>query len=252
MQKIKLENEKGITLLILVVTIVVLILISVPIVVNTTELSELQDYTDFKADIDKLRESVETTYTDTALDITQIGPKYTGSLDFLNGSQNGKTVKNPNDNVNYYVINLRELNSHIGAQIDLINGEGNKLNNFVAGVSSTYNGTDAYIINEQSRTIYYTDGVEYKGEKYYRLPEDFTEQSSLYAVQYDVNGGTNAPNMQTVPTTGSEKIQVGAAPTRAGYTFKGWKDSKTGTIYQPNAQYTVTGNVTFIAEWQKN
>ena len=105
MQKIKLENEKGITLLILVVTIVVLILISVPVVVNTTELSELQDYTDFKADIDKLRESVETTYTDTGLDITQIGPKYTGSLDFLNGNQNGEAVKNPNDNANYYVIN---------------------------------------------------------------------------------------------------------------------------------------------------
>lgn len=252
MQKIKLENEKGITLLILVVTIVVLILISVPIVINTTELRELQDYTDFKADIDKLRESVETTYLDSTLAITQIGPKYTGNLDFLNGNQNGKVIKNPNDNSNYYVINLRELNSHMGAQIDLNNGEGNKLNNFVAGVYSSYNGTDAYIINEQSRTIYYTDGVEYKGERYYRLPEDFTEQLSLYVVQYDANGGMNEPNMQTVSTTGSEKILVGLAPSRTGYTFKGWKESETGTIYQPNAQYTVTGNVTFIAEWQKN
>ena len=62
MQKIK--NEKGITLIILIITVVVLALISVPIIVNTTDISELQVYTYFKGDIDKLRESIEVTYAD--------------------------------------------------------------------------------------------------------------------------------------------------------------------------------------------
>ena len=50
----KINNEKGITLVILVITIIVLILISVPVVVNTVEIFELQNYTNFKSDIYEL------------------------------------------------------------------------------------------------------------------------------------------------------------------------------------------------------
>ena len=77
MQKIK--NEKGITLIILIITVVVLALISVPVIVNTTDISELQVYTYFKGDIDKLRESIEVTYADMT-DMSSIGPIYTGNL----------------------------------------------------------------------------------------------------------------------------------------------------------------------------
>ena len=211
MQKIK--NEKGITLIILIITVVVLALISVPIIVNTTDISELQVYTYFKGDIDKLRESIEVTYADMT-DMSSIGPIYTGNLNFLDNNQNGDLVRNPNDSDNYYVISLKELNSHLEAQIDLRYGEGNKIDNYASLdinqgkdqndtsiVQYEYQGNDTYIINAQTKTIYYTDGVEYDGERYYRLPEDFTEVPEVYTVTYDANGGTTTPSMQSAEAT---------------------------------------------------
>ena len=40
---------------------------------------------------------------------------------------------------------------------------------------SNYTGSgDVYIINEASRTIYYVNGIEYNGNVYYRLAEEFS------------------------------------------------------------------------------
>lgn len=243
MQKIK--NEKGITLIILIITVVVLALISVPIIVNTTDISELQVYTYFKGDIDKLRESIEVTYADMT-DMSSIGPIYTGNLNFLDNNQNGDLVRNPNDSDNYYVISLKNLNSYMEAQISLKYGSGNKLDSYE---NNEYSGSDVYIINEASKTIYYTSGVEYQGVRYYRLPENFTAQPTAIVVSYDANGGTNAPDMQSVDRSGST-IVLGDAPTRNGYTFLGYLDKNTGTLYQPGNVYTVTENVQFVAQWQ--
>ena len=123
MQKIK--SERGVTLLILMITIVVLALISIPIIVNTTDISELQRYTYFKADIDKLREAIDATYADMD-DLSTIGPIYTGDYSFLSKVQGSDPVANPNDGNVYYVISLTNLNSYINAQISLKYGTGNK------------------------------------------------------------------------------------------------------------------------------
>ena len=245
MQKIK--SEKGITLLILIVTLIVLALISVPIIVNTTDIAELQKYTYFKADIDKLRESIETTYGDMD-DLSSIGPVYTGSMLFLDNIQGEDIVRNPNDGNVYYVISLENLNSYMNSQISLKYGSGNKEENYQ---NNQYSGSDVYIINEQSKTIYYTTGVEYKGVTYYRLPESFTEQTQTLIVSYDANGGENAPNMQTLDN-GNKTIVIGNAPTREGYTFKGYLDENTKEIHQPGAVYTVTKSVVFVAQWEEN
>ena len=116
MQKIK--NEKGITLIVLVITLIVLVLISIPVIINTTDVTQLQRFVYLKNDIDKLREAIRTAYVDD-LSITTIGPKYTGDMSFLEATQNGQDVKNPNDDNNYYVISIKELNTHINAQIEL-------------------------------------------------------------------------------------------------------------------------------------
>lgn len=243
MQKIK--SEKGITLLILVITVIVLALISVPIIINTTDIKELQEYTYFKGDIDKLREAIEVTYTDME-DLSTIGPKYTGNISFLGASQNGSLVVNPNDGLNYYVINLKNLNRYRDVQIDLKYGQGNKEETYE---NNEYAGDDVYIINEDTKTIYYVKGVQYKGETYYRLPEDFTKQTELYVISYDANGGTNAPDMQSVNVKG-QSITIGDAPEREGYTFIGYLDENTDSMYQPGEIYTVTDNVQFVAQWQ--
>ena len=245
MQKIK--NEKGVTLLILVITVVILALISIPIIINTTDISELQRYTYFKSDIDKLRESIETTYADMS-DLSSIGPIYTGNLSFLDEVQGSDRVANPNDGNVYYVISLDNLNSYMNAQISLRYGTGNKEETYE---NNEYSGTDAYIINEQSKTIYYTSGVEYKGIRYYRLPENFTEQSQVLIVSYDANGGTGAPDMESVDLRG-RTVVIGDAPTREGYTFKGYLDKNTNSLYQPGTVYTVTESVVFVAQWEEN
>ncbi len=245
MQKIK--SERGITLLILIITIVVLALISIPIIVNTTDISELQRYTYFKGDIDKLRESIETTYADLD-DLSSIGPIYTGDYSFLSYVQGSDQVANPNDGNVYYVISLSNLNSYMNAQISLKYGSGNKQKTYE---NNEYSGSDVYIINEQSRTIYYTSGVEYKGVTYYRLPENFTAQSQTLIVSYDANGGTDVPYMESVDLRG-RTVVIGKAPTREGYTFKGYLDEATNAIYQPGDVYTVTQNTVFVAQWEEN
>lgn len=245
MQKIK--NERGVTLLILIITILILALISIPIIVNTTDISELQRYTYFKSDIDKLRECIETTYADMD-DLSSIGPVYTGDFSFLNKVQGNDQVKNPNDGNVYYVISLKNLNSYTNAQINLKYGSGNKQESYDG---NEYSGTDAYIINETSRTIYYNNGVEYKEETYYRLPESFTKQPETLVISYDANGGTGAPEMKTINANGADII-IGKAPTKQGFTFKGYLDESTNTLYQPGTVYTVTKSVVFIAQWEEN
>ena len=258
----KINNERGITLIVLVITVIILALVSIPIIVNTTEVSELQKYTYFKGDIDKLRESIGTAYSDSQSIVT-IGPRYTGDISFLNSFQNGEIVRNPNDGDEYYVISLKELNSHLEAQIDLKYGSGNKIEDYAnldinQGknpndtniIHYEYQGNDTYIINAKTKTIYYTDGLEYKGEVYYRLPEDFTELSDVYIIIYDSCGGSNAPDMQTVEATGNATITLRDGPKKDGYVFVGWKPENDDLIYQAGAQYTVTGNTKLIAQWE--
>jgi len=148
----------------------------------------------------------------------------------------------------YYVISLESLNSHMNAQINLKYGSGNKKESYN---NNEYSGSDVYIINEQSKTIYYTSGVEYKGIIYYRLPESFTAQNQVLVVSYDVNGGMNAPDMETVDSKG-RTIIIGEAPQREGYTFKGYLDKNTNIIYQPGDVYTVKESITFVAQWEEN
>lgn len=233
------KNENGITLLILVITVIVLTLITVPIIVNTTEIPELQRYTYFKADIDRLRESIQTAYLNIN-NISTIGIEYTGDITFLDGQQNGKTIKNPNDNNKYYIIDLRKLNSYLDAQIELEYGNGNK--------DISLDTDDIYIINEQTRTIYYVKGVLYKNIMYYRLGEEFTELENTCVVSYNANGGTNVPNMQTLPANSS--IILANAPTKQGYRFVGWKEEETNNIYNAGETFTVQKYTVFVAQWE--
>ena len=170
----KLKNENGITLIVLVIIVIVLSLISIPVVINTTNVTQFNKYSQFKEDIDNLREAVSVAFFDK--DIKDIGPEYTGSVDFFNGKQNDQDIKNPNDNEKYYVINIDEVNLYLTVNMtDLNNGSGNY---GVTEGEPTYTGTDdVYIINEQSRTIYYVKGVQYNGNTYYRLSEELSEVS---------------------------------------------------------------------------
>ncbi len=167
----KLKNEKGITLIALVITIAVLSIISVPVLVNMSNIKEFDTYSGFKEDIDILREAISIAYFDK--DIGTIGPKYEGNLDFLEETQNEEKIKNENDNDVYYAININRVNEKLSVNMETLNnGAGNKS---ISSSDVKYSGTnDVYIINEQSRTIYYVKGISYKEKTYHRLSEQFS------------------------------------------------------------------------------
>lgn len=73
-----------------------------------------------------------------------------------------------------------------------------------------------------------------------------------YTVHYDLKGGKGASgvNYDDVTVSAGDKITVKAAPTRSGYTFKGWKAGN--TTYQPGDKLTVNGAITFTAQWSKD
>lgn len=67
-----------------------------------------------------------------------------------------------------------------------------------------------------------------------------------YTVTYDANGGSVSPGSQTVEAGDFVTLPT---PTREGYTFKGWSDGT--TTYAAGANYTIDGNVTLTAQWQR-
>ena len=78
-----------------------------------------------------------------------------------------------------------------------------------------------------------------------------TVKPNTYTITYDANGGTGAPpaqyKTQDVPLTLSSTV-----PTRSGYTFLGWAESKTATTaqYQPGGSFTKNANTTLYAVWK--
>ncbi len=72
-----------------------------------------------------------------------------------------------------------------------------------------------------------------------------------YTITYNANGGSGAPESQT-KVHGSTLTLRAARPTRTGYIFLGWSESRTATsaTYQPSEKFTENGNKTLYAIWQ--
>lgn len=186
MQKIK--EESGITLVVLVITIIVLTLISVPVIIKTAEVSETQRYSDFIGDIRRLNESISQLYNLDS-DLSQIGPVYNAERKFIE-------QRNSNDNSVYYIIDCDKLSTDLK---DKFNIEFKKLefgNNNYDIDRSNLKTTDVYIINQQSRTIYYSEGIIYKDMRIYRMPEHYT---SISVEKDETPPTTNIISMENSP-----------------------------------------------------
>ena len=74
-----------------------------------------------------------------------------------------------------------------------------------------------------------------------------------YTITYNANGGTGTPSSQT-KVYGYDLILDDTAPTRSGYTFKGWgtSSSSTSASYQPGGTYTANTSRTLYAIWESN
>jgi len=72
---------------------------------------------------------------------------------------------------------------------------------------------------------------------------------ATYTLTYNLNNGTGGPVVQTGIVAGAVVTLSTTAPTRAGYTFKGWAATVTGTAVVTSV--TVNADTTVYAVWEQ-
>ncbi|MCR5576834.1 MAG: InlB B-repeat-containing protein [Oscillospiraceae bacterium] len=71
----------------------------------------------------------------------------------------------------------------------------------------------------------------------------------MYTITYVLNGGVYAGSRANIRETypAGTVISIHEAPIRRGYRFLYWQ----GSAYYPGESYTVTGDHTFTAQWER-
>ena len=79
------------------------------------------------------------------------------------------------------------------------------------------------------------------------------ETASVYRLQYNLNEGVGAENVDYSDANyrQNESVTLKAAPTREGYQFAGWL-SLNGKLYKAGSELVLTGDEVFTAYWKKD
>ena len=79
------------------------------------------------------------------------------------------------------------------------------------------------------------------------------ETASVYRLQYNLNEGVGAENVDYSDANYRQNVSVtlAAAPTREGYQFAGWLSLK-GKLYKAGSELVLTGDEVFTAQWKKD
>lgn len=79
------------------------------------------------------------------------------------------------------------------------------------------------------------------------------ETASVYRLQYNLNEGVGAENVDysDAKCRQNESVTLAAAPTREGYQFAGWL-SLNGKLYRAGSELVLTGDEVFTAQWKKD
>lgn len=79
------------------------------------------------------------------------------------------------------------------------------------------------------------------------------EYASVYRLQYNLNEGVGAENVDYSDANyrQNESVTLAAAPTREGYQFAGWLSLK-GKLYKAGSALELTGDEVFTAQWKKD
>ena len=79
------------------------------------------------------------------------------------------------------------------------------------------------------------------------------EYASVYRLQYNLNEGVGAENVDYSDANyrQNESVKLEAAPTREGYQFAGWL-SLSGKLYKAESELVLTGDEVFTAQWKKD
>ena len=144
-----------------------------------------------------------------------------------------------------------------------VNVDGNRVK---SGTWTPKKGTTSGTIASGTTTIKHNaDGTHAQIRAYAKVydtgfspssADDYSPYLSLptikrtYTVSYNANGGSGAPASQT-KTYGVNLTLSSTVPTRAGYAFKGWATSSTGSVaYQAGGTYSANSAVTLYAVWE--
>ena len=105
--------------------------------------------------------------------------------------------------------------------------------------------------NDKNNSNSETDSVGFYGKNKSGVICEF-ETLKEYTLSYNANGGSSAPEKE-VETQGTELIISSKKPIREGYNFIGWatKSDATKAEYQAGDKYTLNGNITLYAVWEK-
>ena len=205
-----MKKEKGITLITLTITIVVLIILTFTITVNVDQYDDQNKKSKFETDMQNLKEEIDQYYArEKSLPIIN---KFTNTTML-------ESIKNVNDNENYYVIDLSQLNTKLNYGSDY-----NSISEKVETEEIT-DLLDVYIINEQSHTIYYPKGIEYDDGIHYTISATY----NMIKVEGYVNKPKLLEGMTPIKFTMPTETEMGATITTTE-TDKDWY--KYGTTYE--------------------
>lgn len=203
-------------------------------------------------------------------------------------SSSGKTALNINDSNmgSYkYILNITGDN-HVTAELDTTTctqlfGFGGKFNELYRNSNSgrTVVNIDGKCVwkDGKMQTHSYTDGEHDKAFTYtysewktidarnewrdvtktcnycHRELEKHQETASVYRLQYNLNEGVGAENVDysDAKCRQNESVTLAAAPTREGYEFAGWLSLK-GKLYKAESELVLTGDEVFTAQWKKD
>lgn len=154
---IKLKQNKGITLITLILAIIIMLIISSVILYNANTAISTRALNDMYKDITIIKDKVDIYYAQYGT-LPIIKTLYTNV-------ENIKNI-NINDNEQYYVVDLEILEN-----ITLTYGKGYKEYKQAPNDEKT----DLYIINEQSHTVYYVEGITLDNISYYTIPNEYTK-----------------------------------------------------------------------------
>lgn len=89
--------------------------------------------------------------------------------------------------------------------------------------------------------------------KYCHWTKKEWEYASVYRLQYNLNEGVGAENVDYSDANyrQNESVTLKAAPKREGYQFAGWLSLK-GELYNAGSELVLTGDEVFTAQWKKD
>lgn len=199
-------------------------------------------------------------------------------------SKSTRTALNINDsNMKGFKYIIKIKDPHVTAARDTttcsqVFGFGGKKDNNSGRTDVHWNGKLVWT-NGEMQTHSYTDGEKEKGAFKITGRSDWTpsgaeriderevtkkcdycgwtkkewETASVYRLQYNLNEGVGAENVDYSDANyrQNESVTLKAAPTREGYQFAGWL-SQNGKLYKAESELVLTGDEVFTAQWKKD